>query len=82
MSRKLQQASVDPQLNDGVGEEDKGKVEKLPENQPAKELNAVGCFSVCHSFSFSTLQVQLFIFSLGFRCECLRSTSLKIIKLN
>ena len=25
MSRKLQQASVDPQLNDGVGEEDKGE---------------------------------------------------------
>ena len=66
----------------GSGRRTRGKVEKLPENQPAKELNAVGYFSVCHSFSSSTLQVQLFIFSLGFRCECLRSTSLKIIKLN
>lgn len=58
------------------------RVEKLPENQPAKELNAVGYFLVRNSFSFSTLQVELFIFSLGFRCEYLRSTSLKIIKLN
>lgn len=66
----------------GVGEGDGGRVEKLPENQPTKELNAVGCFLVCDSFSFSTFQVQLFIFSLGFKCECLRSASLKLIKLN